>query len=96
MSTRYKPQPFRAESPCPQCGDRDFHDLDYPPEVDPDGMIPEGYDHYEEVDEVEIFGFGGRNPAKTLRHVTHHYRADKTTCDVIRVCEHCGAKWPET
>lgn len=95
MSTRYPPRPFTAKGPCPNCGDRDLHDMDTPPDTEQDTTIPDGADHHEETEEHDIILYGSDTPAKTIRQTTHHYRADKTTCDVIRTCNHCHTQWPE-
>lgn len=94
MSVRYPPRDFLAYSPCPSCGDRDLHHFITPPDNDDD--MPAGENHMQETEREDRVRSWGGEAVLSIRHKTiHYYRADKTTCDIIRRCLHCGARWPE-
>lgn len=79
---RYPVSTFTAFTMCPECGEVGLFDLHEPPEVD---AAPQPA-------KESVVTYGG-----TVARViggTHH-RTDKTTCDVIRECPKCHARWGE-
>lgn len=89
MSSRYPPRPFTALTECPTCGTITVHPWHLPPEDDPD-MDTEGD---READTADLVAWGGAVIQVVETNI--RYRADRTTCDVIRECTRCGATWPE-
>lgn len=93
MSTHHEPRQFLARGPCPRCGDRDLHKMEPPPENDPD--MEDGVDHVKEEEKEILRAYGERSKDITIRHATHYWRADASTCDVVRTCRNCRERWPE-
>lgn len=79
---RYPVSTFTAFTMCPECGEVGLFDLHEPPEVD---AAPPPV-------KESVVTYGG-TVARTIGG-THH-RTDKTTCDVVRECPKCHARWGE-
>lgn len=79
---RYPVSNFTAFTMCPGCGEVGLFDLHEPPEVD---AAPQPA-------KESVVTYGG-TVARTIGG-THH-RTDKTTCDVVRECPKCHARWGE-
>ena len=79
---RYPVSTFTAFTVCPECGEVGLFDLHEPPEVD---AAPPPV-------KESVVTYGG-TVARTIGGT--HYRTDKTTCDVIRECPKCRARWGE-
>lgn len=89
MSARYPPRPFTALTDCPGCGTITVHPWHLPPVEDQDM----GTDADREAEGADIINWGG--VAVHVWKTRVRYRADHTTCDVIRECTHCRTRWPE-
>ena len=89
MSTRYPPRPFTALTECPGCGTINVHPWHLPPAEDQDMDTSRN----READTSNIINWSGATVHVVEANV--RYRADQTTCSVIRECDHCGASWPE-
>lgn len=89
MDTRYPRRLFTALTDCPQCGTTTVHPWHLPPAEDQDMDT----DADREAEAADIINWGGATVHvwKTLVR----YRADHTTCDVIRECARCRTHWPE-
>ncbi|MEY8565185.1 hypothetical protein AALF15_01255 [Corynebacteriaceae bacterium 7-707] len=94
MSEHYEPRDFTAYGPCPRCGDRDLHGFDTAPVHDDD--MRAGENHRTEWEpEDTIKAWGGNTLMAIRQRPVHYYRTDQSTCDIVRTCKHCGARWGE-
>lgn len=78
---------FQALNSCPKCGEFGVFTIENPPEVD---AVWESDDD----DSEEIRSWGG-DTVFTIHNTPRGYKTDKSTCDVVRTCYYCNARWGE-